>query len=545
MIELKVKISDNPEDSSYKPGSKRTFLSWKDARIYLMDKENMEPKDAEECLQLSWSKAVRNMTEETDVLIPELRDTVKMLFMYFRWYADSDGSISYYLKVDPDREVYVLTKDPMKGSSAIDWDNNKTLEENIRLAYIKLARKKDLDFIFSNSSEQDNSDSNFKVLPTVAQYWETLVKPIWECDTYFRLDKRPVSISVNPKEPTFFFFDDKTLVEGEHPSWDDWLLCMPIYARDVFKAWLYSVFDPENKGRQCVWLHDRGYSGKSSVIRAISEFLENKCVGAISHGSLSNQFGYSSVYGKRLVVYGDNKNPKLIHQEKVHSILGGDLVQVERKNADPFSAVTYAKMLITANIPPELELSARNELTRLIYIRLQDPPLRVMKKYCKLDENGDIEYQEGGVVPKFVGGKLDEELQAELPQFLSSCKTLYEEHCPNHQDIPLTDGLFREMSLWCASPEHLLVEQFVEENLELAVEDQCRKTELSASFIRFKKGKTNSFDFPRLISYLNAMYGLDQDYNEEGYRVIKGCSVSGNKSNYGNSTGKPAIGKNV
>jgi hypothetical protein len=545
MIAARVKPSeDGPKASLYQVKGKKTWLDWNRFFGWLVSEEKMDPSKAESEIEAIYIKAGTKKTEDPNVYIPELSDGMKGLFYYFRWYADIDGAISYYIKMAGDKETYALTKDPMKGAAAVEWANGQTLEELMRKHYLKLAREKKVDFLFADDGTVDNTEGNTKVLPTISEYWSKFIKNIWESDTAFRLPERPVEISTDPEQPAFFFFDRSVLQEGPHPVWDEWLSRMPTYSREVFMAWIYSIFDPANIGRQCVWLQDRGYSGKSSVARALSKFMGERCVGAVSHGSLSNQFGYSTVYGRRLVIYGDNKNPKLLHLEKMHSLLGGDIVNIEHKGRDAFAAAIHCKVLIASNTPPEIELSARNEITRLLYFKLSDPPVEVMKKYCKLDDNGDIMYYPDGT-PHFIGGKLSEELLAELPAFLHTCRKHYERLCPNHMDIPMTKEMYRDLFLRCASPEHTMLEQFMEDKLVIGPEESCKKSELLTCYQKYKKNKANSFDVSRLIGYLESMFDVDQHMDEKGSRFITGCGLSaGGAGNYKDNK-KPGLGSNV
>lgn len=541
MIHVTVDIKTNPNDSIYQFEGGRKKFTYQKLLGFLISERGMDSEVATEEIVSAWETAAIKSLENPDVFIPELRKKVKLLFKYFRWYSDTDGSVSFFLKVSRGKEVYTLTKDPMKGSSAVMWDNGKTLEDNMREAYLDLAKDRDLDFVFGNNNEQDSSEGNVKILPTIAEYWEKFIYNIWLSDTYFRLDKRPVEITTDPKEPTYFFFDESVLEDGEHPVWDDWMLRIEDHSREVFMAWVYSIFDHKNKGRQMVWLYSHGYDGKTSVTNALSDFMEDKCVGAISQGSLNTQFGYSTIYGKRLVVYGDNKNPKLIHMEKISNILGADKVNIERKGVDAFMDSIYCKMLVSANIPPEVALSERSEVTRMLFFRLIEPPDRILAKYCELDAKGKI-MRYGDGTPKYVGGDLDKQLLAELPRFLNTCKEVYERICPKRKDIPLTEGMYKELHLWCASPEHLSMEQFIEEKLVIDKDASCKKSELTDCFTKYKKGKRSSFDLTSLISFLNAVYKVDQDMDGTT-RLLIGCDIADKVSTY--SGNKKSLGSTI
>jgi len=469
-------------------------------------KEGTPYSEAEGEVQHLFDNALRQLEGDAKVIIPELPEEVVGLFSNFMWSSSRDGTKADYVRAEPETEMYSLTKDPILSAHSIPWRNGKTLIEAMNDMYLRLAHSGKLPFVDKEKSDSADGTSEETILriPTLTEYWRTHIKSIWEQDGRFRLSDHPTTITTDPNTPCFFFFDLDKIKEGEHPHWTAWLTRVHPDARPVLRAWLYSIFDPQNKGRQCVWFTDKGYSGKSSVFRALTRYMGGHGVASVSHGSMSDKFGYGQIFGKRLVVYGDNKNPKLLHSEKIHSILGGDVVQIERKFADAFSGEIYAKVMVASNIPPEVDLAARNEISRIFYVPLNDPPEEVLKTYCQLDGSGNIvRYPDGS--PKFVGGKLDELLFGEMDAFLYTCAKDYKELCPQRRDIPLPDRVWEMLQVQCPSPEHLQLEQFLDERLEIADDKECTPAELDKAFQEFKRGRSTSFDQSRLTSYLEVM----------------------------------------
>lgn len=139
---------------------------------------------------------------------------------------------------------------------------------------------------------------------------------------------------------------------------------------DVFKAFIWSIFDARNHGRQILYLYDDGYSGKSAVMKAIQEALGKRLCAAVQKDSLSNQFAFSKVWDKRLITVGDNKNTHLHQSEKMKMLTGNDMADVERKNRDSFSWTMNAKVMVSSNTPLEVNLRERNERTRVLPIRI-------------------------------------------------------------------------------------------------------------------------------------------------------------------------------
>lgn len=522
--QVKVRVSDTPENSTFRFGNGR-YVDFESACAELV-KAKVPFSEAPGMLQEYYKNACSNLTTDARVVIPEMTEDMVELFWAFKWHSSEDGSRSEYVRSKPGTEIYTWSRDPILSAHALEWRDGRTLIECMNDRYIALAQSGKLPYIDvddgdSASGDEDSTQKMVKI-PTLADYWTTHIYKMWSMDSRFRLESMPTELTDDPEVPAFYCFDHDDLEEGEHPNWDSWLTRMDREARPVFRAWIYSIFDPDNKGRQLIWLQDRGYSGKSSVINAIQRYMGGKGVASISKDSMSDKFGYSQIFGKRLVVYGDTKNPKLLHSEKIHSLLGGDPVQIEKKYADAFTAEIHAKVMVASNIPPEVDLGARNEITRLIFIPLFDPPLDVMKQYCQLDENGDIvRYPDG--TPKYVGGNLADKLFAEMNAFLHTCEKDYWALCPNRRDIPLPDKLYETLNVSCPSPEHVRMEHFIEERLEFSEEAVCHPMDLEKAFKEFNKQRPSPFEMGKLNSYLETL-GC-RKMKQSGKRIWKGLGI--------------------
>ena len=255
----------------------------------------------------------------------------------------------------------------------------------------------------------------------------------------------PDTITNDPKRASFNFIDIDavTSIRGEHPAWDIFLKRMSVDEAEVFKAFVYSVFDAENRGRQALYLYDGGYSGKSCALNAFMEILGFGLCAAVQKESLNNQFGFSKVWDKRLVIYPDNKNTLLIKSERFHQLLGGDVVDVEYKNRASFSAKLNCRVIAAGNKPLSIDVNSRNELTRVIpiCINLSDDMMRE-QKIVQLDENGNIVRDPFGN-PKVIGdSKFPKDMKDQLLAFLHDCKPAYERLCPNRSDIILPDSIY-------------------------------------------------------------------------------------------------------
>lgn len=261
----------------------------------------------------------------------------------------------------------------------------------------------------------------------------------------------PKVISNDPTEPCLNFIDlngkAKEAEGGETEAWGRFLKKMTPEEGDVFKAFIWSIFDARNHGRQILYLYDDGYSGKSAVMKAIQEAIGKRLCAAVQKDSLSNQFAFSKVWDKRLVTIGDNKNPHLHQSEKMKMLTGSDMGDVERKNRDSFSWVMNAKVMVASNTPLEVNLRERNERTRVLPIKINFTIDQMIEEgIIALDEVGKPKFDKYGD-PIFVGDGTDwpSRLRDQFWSFMASCRPAYESLCPRHTDIIMPDSCLNNL----------------------------------------------------------------------------------------------------
>jgi hypothetical protein len=247
-------------------------------------------------------------------------------------------------------------------------------------------------------------------------------------------------ISWEAEQKAFKKFDPSYLQEGEYP---DWLAFTErLDYPEIFCAWVWSLFEPEDFGRQSLWIHGEGFDGKSTVIRALTTVFGERHTCAISHRSYTEKWFFSEVYGKRLATYADCKNPRLISESRIHSLLGGDLVNIEYKGLHSFTAKIYSKLIIASNMAPEIDVNKASELTRLIYLEIK--PLDSIKP--------DPLYEQ--------------RLIEQAPHFLHYCRSVYAKYCTNGVSIDLPKELTKNILKTCESKESSSVDDFIADALE-------------------------------------------------------------------------------
>lgn len=475
----------------------------------------------------------------------------------FRHAVDENGRPKLYAKCgDPDTEVYRPVGIPVGSlvaqevlslqlASILD-DKHGNLFHALREAYEdELAG---LETILDTSPEKVQSalfgvevmvvfvqDDNGKPIPHYEMQAKSFVDymreilPVLLKDQDLLIDE-PKIITNDPAVPGFFYFDKAAIASavGETPTWDGWMLAMPDYCRPVFMAWVYSIFDPENMGRQALWLKGEGFNGKSVVGNVLCDYI-GRAAYSLSKGAMENQFAYSFVYGKRFISYGDCKNNRLISTERLHSILGGDRVSIEEKGIQPFSGYVHAKVYIAANIDPEIDSQYLNELTRIIYIPLGEPPPEVLAAYCKTDSGGKVERDAAGNPVMLGNSDFHPNLTAEIPAFLNKCREHYTDLCPNRQQLVLPDIMLDSIRTNCVDPQTIEFDEFVSDYLEIGDGLEIIAGDLQSLFKDEMNTKDNHVfnDFRRFLEVSYGVTRADWMRDTDGKRVkrlhYRGC----------------------
>lgn len=250
--------------------------------------------------------------------------------------------------------------------------------------------------------------------------------------------------------------------EGPHDRWDFYWKRFSAEEAEVYKAFIWSILKADSHGRQMLYIYDpQGYSGKSVVTNVITRFLGTDLVQNLQKDSLTNQFAFSKIYDKRLVVYSDNKNPSLARSEKFHLMTGGDSAEVERKGSSSFSYRMNLKLIANGNTALTIDTEALHERTRVIVLHPKVTN-EILKEICVLGDDDEPQKTPEGSY-KFIGdGKFEDQLFGEFSNMLSECKTAYEKLCPNDGDIILPDSMYDSIAEM-ESDENSIYNEILEE----------------------------------------------------------------------------------
>lgn len=448
---------------------------------------------------------------------PQINEELVKLISRFRWFGTNEGKRILFVVIGQGNMMVKLTDDPIFTAQMTTLKTKKgpislysyMEEQYINLRQQGLIPQRDPILLTEDEKLRLQSDEDAVIEKpnpeSFKTYWETTLQELWELDNRFMLKEMPMAISDDPKAFCFLYFDKKSLEahsEDPTPFWDKCLLKMAEPMREVFMAYVYSVFDAKHWGRQALWLYGPGKTGKSHMISAISSFLGDNNTAAFSREGIKTQFGLSAVFGKRLVISPDTDNPRLLQYEKVQSFLSGDFASVEFKGQTGFSARVYARMLVASNVKPLIDTNKIEQTSRVIAIEVghgpdKDEYIREVK-YIDKDGTERVSYEDRGKV------NLKEELLREMQSFLFKCQHAYNK-LSNGGSIQLNEKQLAVSRALFDTDDRDMYESFIHEYIYTHEDAKVSKGTLRAIFEVYISGK---FTGKQHFDYINMVNGL-------------------------------------
>ena len=269
-------FSEVVEDTLYR-GHTKDPLTYKEFANYLTQTKKVDFDDVSDTIQDIWQKKKEKMSQVEEGVsreVPEIfTDGTRKLLRFFKWVVNPDGSKSQYLQIYPDKQVYVRAENLIGAAQKKYSGQEEDLFTSLEEEYDRLWTKDKLSFL-QYSGAGENKIAVYT--PFYEWFSSTQFKPAhgrWLNDTRFKLEEHPEPLATNIKTPSHFYFDEKTLKKGKTRTWEDWEEKIPDCLKGPFRAWVYSIFDPTNKSRQCLWMTDTGFSGKSTLQEAINLYM--------------------------------------------------------------------------------------------------------------------------------------------------------------------------------------------------------------------------------------------------------------------------------
>jgi putative DNA primase/helicase len=142
---------------------------------------------------------------------------------------------------------------------------------------------------------------------------------------------------------------------------------------------------PVNRAQKCFVIVGAAGAGKSKLLLVINEvLLGRENVSNVSWQALNERFKTAELFGKLANIFADLPTKNIDDNGIFKALVGEDYLTVERKNKDPFSFVSQARLLFSCNnIPRNYGDRSDGFYRRLIIIRfshsvpeaLRDPDL--------------------------------------------------------------------------------------------------------------------------------------------------------------------------
>lgn len=129
-------------------------------------------------------------------------------------------------------------------------------------------------------------------------------------------------------------------------------------------AFIGSIFCDESYLQQYVILWGNGGDGKGTLIRSLGKLLDQAF--HVDNFEFMNQFWTSSFIGKRLIVFPDNNNQKVMQSGLFKQLTGGDDIRMEIKNGETFTQKLNAKFLVTSNFAPILKMDKADQRRAIV-----------------------------------------------------------------------------------------------------------------------------------------------------------------------------------
>jgi hypothetical protein len=189
----------------------------------------------------------------------------------------------------------------------------------------------------------------------------------------------PIGVTNDPTEVSLCYFDLSLLKEGPTPTWDE--LLSRVNHPEHLLAFLYGVVYAKHSGRQVCSIVGGANTGKSSILKAMQSALGEKTCASLSARSLNDdKYLGHNILGKRFLVVGDCKAPRILSSETLHNITGEDLITSEQKYKDAQYFRPKATVMIMSNNPLKIDYTD-NQMTRLL-------PFKMKSRKGNIDETG-------------------------------------------------------------------------------------------------------------------------------------------------------------
>jgi hypothetical protein len=152
---------------------------------------------------------------------------------------------------------------------------------------------------------------------------------------------------------------------GSSTLWTENVLPRITHNRELFMAWVGSLFDYKSNKKKYVWFHGKTDSGKSAISTFLMSMFGNAAVTSSADKILINNWFLSSLVGKRLCCVSEAES-HLVGNSKWKELTGEAYFNIQQKYKDDRTERLNVKYLVASNHLPRIPKGGEHS-NRIIY----------------------------------------------------------------------------------------------------------------------------------------------------------------------------------
>jgi len=271
-----------------------------------------------------------------------------------------------------------------------------------------------------------------------------------------------------PHDPRLFAVN---VIETEYkpdataPRWDQFLgelWAEDFVTRDALQEFFGLVLTDETRFHKGFILVGPARSGKGTIARVLMHLVGPANFCGPSLGELPQTFGMQGLIGKKIAVVPDarldNRANRSVITEKLLSVIGEDVQDINRKNRPFWSGILRLKIMILSNELPDFKDDTGVIATRFVILQtlvsfLGREDTALEEKLCA-ELSGILNWALIGWQRLLARGRFappgEGELNEELASNASAVKAFVAERCELGPDFTVTiEAMYSAYRLWC------------------------------------------------------------------------------------------------
>jgi putative DNA primase/helicase len=141
----------------------------------------------------------------------------------------------------------------------------------------------------------------------------------------------------------------------------------------LLQQWLGYLVVPDNSFEKALIAIGPTRSGKGTIARVAENLVGLKNVAGPTTSSLASPFGLAQLVGKLLAILGDARftgTGSSVLTERLLSVIGNDLIEVDRKHRDSVSVVIGTRFMVLTNETPQFNDASTALAKRFLVLKL-------------------------------------------------------------------------------------------------------------------------------------------------------------------------------